>query len=52
MGEFKPYGTEWIDQLMHHTKREIVDILGEGLKEKDERIAALERELDRTRGVK
>jgi hypothetical protein len=49
MKEFKRYGAEWTDQLMHHTKREIVDILGAGLREKDERIAALERELDRAR---
>ena len=29
MPDYKPYGEEWKQAMMKHTKREIVDILGE-----------------------
>lgn len=45
--EYELYGERWKAQVMHHTKEEIVLILGAALVEKAKQIATLQGEVQR-----
>ena len=46
MPEYKPYGAEWKRAMTKHTKREIVDILGEEIQKLKAEIEQLNRRQD------